>query len=156
MFHRRSYKFQQEFEKLYEDREIIVREGDYDREMYVIQEGEVAITKKVGNKELMLATMAKGDFFGEMSLLESEPRSATVRSIGRTKLLVIQSGGFLLKIRRDPTFAFEMLQRMSSRIRALHQKLINALQDEAITEEQLNRIVLETLNSRVSEPSHED
>lgn len=156
MFGRRKRKFLQEFEKSYEDGEIIIREGDYNREMYIIQEGQVVITKHVGDKDVMLATMNKGDFFGEMSLLESEPRSATVRSIGRTKILAIKSGGFLLKIRRDPTFAFEMLQRMSCRIRDHHKRLARVLQDTPITQEQLNRMLSETLNSSGSEPSHDD
>ncbi len=156
MFHRRKYKFQQELEKVYEDGEIIVSEGDHGRDMYIIQKGEVVIIKKVGDKELILATLGKGDFFGEMSLLESEPRSATVRSVGQTKILVLQSGGFLLKIRRDPTFGFEMLQKMSGRLRALNEKLIKALEDKGMTVEQLNRIVLDTEYSTGRERSHED
>jgi CRP-like cAMP-binding protein len=71
-----------------------------------------------------LAVLGRGSFFGEMSLLEGLPRSATARAIGPTSLLVLRSGSLLLQIRRDPTFAFELLQQMSHRIRQLNEKLV--------------------------------
>jgi CRP-like cAMP-binding protein len=64
-----------------------------------------------------------------MSLLESLPRNATVRAKGDTQLVVIEPGGLLLKIRRDPTFAFEMLQHMSRRIRDLDEQLMHVLRE---------------------------
>jgi CRP/FNR family transcriptional regulator, cyclic AMP receptor protein len=66
----------------------------------------------------------RGSFFGEMSLLEGLPRSATARAIGKTTLLVLRPGSLLLQIRRDPTFAFELLQQLSGRIRELNDKLV--------------------------------
>ncbi len=120
--------FEQEIERFFEDGEVIVAENEQRRDLFVIQEGQVGVYKKIGKKEVQLATLNKGDFFGEMSLLESEPRSATVRALGRTKVLAIQPGGFLLKIRRDPTFAFEIMQRLSGRVRAMNDKLAAALE----------------------------
>ena len=113
----------------YADGEIIVREGDAGREMYVIRQGQVEVTKSLGGNNVVLATLERGSFFGEMSLLESLPRSATVRAKGDTELLVIDPGALLLKIRRDPTFAFEMLQHMSRRIRDLDDQLMAVLDD---------------------------
>ena len=114
----------------YADGEIIVHEGDTGREMYVIRKGQVEVTKSLGGSHVVLATLERGNFFGEMSLLESLPRSATVRAKGETELLVIEPGALLLKIRRDPTFAFEMLQHMSRRVRDLDDQLMAVL-DEA-------------------------
>jgi CRP-like cAMP-binding protein len=110
-------------ERTYEDGDLIVSEGETGAEMFVIQSGRVAVTKKTAEGDLLLATLERGDFFGEMSLLESQPRSATVRAVGPTKLLAIRSGELLMKIRRDPTFAFELLQRMSGRIRVLDEEI---------------------------------
>jgi len=115
----------------YADGEIIVREGEMGREMYVIQRGAVEVLKSIGGRTVVLATLQRGSFFGEMSLLESLPRSATVRAKGDAQLLVIEPGGLLLKIRRDPTFAFEMLQHMSRRIRDLDEQLMNVLREAA-------------------------
>jgi CRP-like cAMP-binding protein len=97
--------------------------------MYVIKRGAVEVTKSLNGRTVVLATLTRGSFFGEMSLLESLPRNATVRAKGDTQLLVIEPGGLLLKIRRDPTFAFEMLQHMSRRIRDLDEQLMHVLYD---------------------------
>ena len=110
-------------ERTYEDGEVIVSEGEAGAEMFIIQSGRVAVSKKTADGDLHLATLERGDFFGEMSLLESQPRNATVRAVGPTKLLAIRSGELLMKIRRDPTFAFELLQRMSGRIRLLDEEI---------------------------------
>jgi len=117
-----------EFEESYAHGDVIVREGDTARHMYVIQAGRVEITKRIGGDEVTLAVLDKGDFFGEMSLLESLPRDANARAIGPTQLLVINPGGLLLRIRRDPTFAFEMLHRLSGRIRALNRRLVELVE----------------------------
>lgn len=117
-----------EIERRCADGEYIVREGGHGREMFVIQRGSVRITKDVGDDEVVLGTLGKGDFFGEMSLLESLARDADAVSIGQTHLLVIQPGGLLLRIRRDPTFAFEMLHKLSGRLRTQNARLVRALE----------------------------
>ena len=115
-------------ERTFKDGEIVVAEGDTGTEMFVIQQGRVSVTKAMEGGELHLATLERGDFFGEMSLLESLPRSATVRAVGETRVLAIRSGELLMKIRRDPTFAFEMLQNMSRRIRFLDEQIVKAME----------------------------
>jgi len=110
-------------ERTFATGEVVFAEGDTTSEMFIVQEGTVALTKTVAGREIFVGTQERGDFFGEMSLLESQPRSATVRAVGPTKLLAIRSGELLMKIRRDPTFAFELLQRMSGRIRVLDEEI---------------------------------
>ena len=100
--------------------------------------------------------LGKGDFFGEMALLESEPRSATVRSVGSTKVLVIQSGGFLLKIRRDPTFAFEMLQRLSGRLRGVTAQLAAACSENGLSTDQMQSLLVASEFGSSSEQEDED
>lgn len=108
----------------YKDGDVIVQEGDRSREMYVIQSGQVVVARLGGNGTAPgVETLERGEYFGEMSLFQSVPRDATVRAKGSTKLLVLEPGALLLKLRRDPTFAFDMLQRMSGRIRELEEKL---------------------------------
>lgn len=108
----------------FEDGEIIVVEGEETREMFVIKEGAVEIFRQVGGHEVRLAVLERGSFFGEMSLLEGLPRSATARARGPTELVILRPGSLLLRIRHDPTFAFELLQQMSRRIRQLNEQLI--------------------------------
>lgn len=119
-------QFTGDFEREFQDGELIFSEGDESREMYVIQEGEIVIRKSSPDgKDLQLARFARGDFVGEMALLESLPRFASAYAVGKTKLLVLRPGGFLLKIRRDPTFAFEMLQQLSRRIRITNERMLD-------------------------------
>lgn len=108
----------------FEDGDIVVREGEETRELFVIQKGEIEITKLVGGHEIILAVLQRGAIFGEMALLEGLPRTATARARGATALVVLRPGSLLLQIRRDPTFAFELLQQMSRRLRELNDMLV--------------------------------
>lgn len=124
-------KFSSDSVRTFEPGEIIFSEGDDSREMFVVLEGQIEIVKLSSsgslNREVKLAVLSRGEFLGEMSLLESLPRSATARAVNKVKLLAIHPGGFLLKIRRDPTFAFEIMQSLSRRIRLTNDSLMNAM-----------------------------
>jgi CRP-like cAMP-binding protein len=117
-----------EFERDYQDGEFICREGDASSEMYVIQTGRVRIFKASQRGEIELAMLEKGNFFGEMSVLEGLPRDASAQSVGATRVLVMSPGALLVRLRRDPTFAFELLHRLSGRVRALNARLLDALE----------------------------
>ena len=59
-----------------------------------------------------------------MALLENAPRSASVKTRETTQLIALNIGSFMTKIRRDPTFAFNIMQKMSNRIRLLNNRLL--------------------------------
>ena len=118
-----------EHEQSFAHGEVVVREGDHGNEMFVVQSGAVVVVREVGGREVELAQLGKGSFFGEMSVLESLPRDATVRAVGPTTLLTIGPGALLLRLRRDPSFAVEMLNKLSGRIRVLNTRLDEALGD---------------------------
>ena len=69
--------------------ELVVKEGDPGDTMFIIVEGKVKVMLRRGKKEIILATLKKGNFFGEMSMLGGSPRSATVKAITDLKLLKI-------------------------------------------------------------------
>ncbi len=136
-----SEHFNHETSRLYADGEKIFSEGDSDRDLFIIQRGAVEIRKRMGGTDLVLTRFSRGDFFGELSLLHSVPRSATAVAIGETRLLVLQPGGFLLKIRRDPTFAFEMIQQLSHRVKVANDRLIGVLGKVSVPESELLQIL---------------
>ena len=72
-----------------------------------------------------LAVLHKGDFFGEMSLLDGEPRSATVRAETDVRLLVIQRRNFQSLLREVPELSHRVLETLSRRIRLLEKSLNN-------------------------------
>jgi CRP-like cAMP-binding protein len=112
-----------EREAVYADGELIVAAGDPGTEMFVVKSGEVVISRRVNGRDVELDRIGRGQFFGEMSLLESLPRDADARAVGPTHLLVLGQGGLLLRLRRDPSFGLEMLQQLSRRVRTLNAKL---------------------------------
>ena len=125
---------------LYQDGEFIFREGDTNRDLYIIQEGHVGIWKTTEQSDIKLATFHKGDFFGDMALLQGGSRFASAKSIGISKLLILQPGGFLLKIRRDPTFAFEMLQALSYRIKISNERLVDVIKKGNVSKDTVDEI----------------
>lgn len=120
-------RFEHEMIEVFEDGEVIFEEGETGRDLYIVQEGGVRIMKNTSNAPIEIAVFNKGDFFGDMALLQSLPRYASAQSIGKTKLLILKPAGFLLKIRRDPTFAFEMLQQMSFRVKVSNDRVMELL-----------------------------
>lgn len=113
-----------ELGKLYHDGELIVRQGEQGNCMYVLQQGEVEVLFRDSEKEVCLAVLGEGDFFGEMGLFEQEVRSASVRARGDVRALTVDKKTFLRKVHEDPSLAFNMLQRMSHRVRELNAALI--------------------------------
>ena len=81
----------------YKDGDNIFEENSIGKEMYIILTGKVKVTKERGDVETTLATLEEGDFFGEMSLFDNNPRSATVKALGDIKLLEINQKNFLKK-----------------------------------------------------------
>lgn len=114
--------------KTYKDGDVIVQEGTESREMYVIQSGQVKVVKGSGNTEAVLAILKDGDMFGEMSLLDAKPRSATVKALGEARVLAIDHEMFLKRVRVDPTLALSVLRQMGHRIRDLNSKLNAAIE----------------------------
>jgi CRP-like cAMP-binding protein len=111
--------------KDYKDGSIIFEENSIGKEMYIILSGKVKITKEKDNLETTLATLEEGDFFGEMSLFDNNPRSATTKASGDVRLLEINQKNFLKKITKDPSLAFRILEKMSQRIRITDETILN-------------------------------
>ena len=104
----------------FEAGKVLFREGDAGEDMYIIQSGRVAIKKRTGaNKDVTLAVLEKGDFFGEMAVLERMPRSATAEMSEAGDLIVISGDTFGDMIKSNPEIAFRMLRKYSIRLREM-------------------------------------
>lgn len=108
-----------ELGKVYQDGEIIVREGDVGDCMYVIQEGQVEVFVGSGDTEVFLNKNGPGDFFGEMAIFDRDVRSASVRALGEARILTIDKKNFMRRVHEDPSLAFRIVETMSHRIREL-------------------------------------
>lgn len=82
--------------------DIVFREGDSGREIFVLLEGEMEVRKRSRDgHEVRLALLGPGDWFGEMSLLDVQPRSASVRALAPSHLLVFRAQDLDALYRRD-------------------------------------------------------
>lgn len=82
--------------------ESIFREGDEANAMYVVLAGEVEVTKKSrGGVDARVAVLGPGDWFGEMSIVDIQPRSATVRTLAPGRLMRISAGDLDALYRHD-------------------------------------------------------
>ena len=97
--------------------EWVFEEATLGTEMYIVQEGRVEILKKVGDEDRQLTVLEKGDFFGEMALLEGLPRAAGVRALTALKLLEINGATFNKMLRDNPEIAVRMMRKLSRRLR---------------------------------------
>ncbi len=105
--------------------EIIIREEEAtSRGLFIILEGQakVVLTGPEG-REAVLAFLTEGEFFGEMSLLDGDPRSATVRSATDLRLLFLKRDAFFDLLRTAPEIAIAMLAELSIRLRNANRKI---------------------------------
>lgn len=128
-------------QRLYQIGDVIFNEGDTTSEMFIVQEGTVAVMKDVAGRPVFLATLQRGDFFGEMPLFDGQPRHATCYALAPTRLLAIKSGELLIKLRRDPTFALEMIQTMSRRVRYLEEQVTRMMEDQVLSRDQFTKAI---------------
>ncbi|BDS08901.1 mechanosensitive ion channel protein MscS [Oceaniferula spumae] len=112
--------------QLFAARECVVREGDHGDSMYVILNGEVEVDLKLsGGSMEKIATLGHGNYFGEMSLMTGEPRSATIRALEDTLVLVISKQCIAPVLQEQP----ELMESISRQL-AKRQTEIEALQAE--------------------------
>jgi len=117
------------FGKWYERGEVVFREGDPGDTMFVIQMGEVEVSHLEGGRKAVLGNLRRGEFFGEMCLLDNKPRSGTVTAVKRTRLLPISRRTLLDRAGDDPSVLLALLGTLSIRLKK--------------AEDILNRIVAE-------------
>ena len=117
--------------RVYEDGEILVRQGDVGDAMFVIQEGEVEIVIERDGRATVVGVAHAGDMLGEMAIFLHELRSATVRAKGRARALTVDKKNFLRRINEDPSIAFRLVETMSRRVRDLSQELARLKQAQS-------------------------
>jgi CRP-like cAMP-binding protein len=114
---------------------VLFREGDEGTEMYVLQAGAVRITRYIRGEEQLLAELGPGEFFGEMSILNDKPRSATATVSEDATLLTLGPKTFEAMVRANTEIAVRMIRKLAGRL------------DEA--NDRIENLLLQDVNSRV-------
>jgi CRP/FNR family cyclic AMP-dependent transcriptional regulator len=117
----------QRFGKEFKKGEVLFKEGDVGKEMFVVQAGRVNITKTVRDTEKVLATLGAGEFFGEMAILNQKPRSAGAVMADDGKLLVIDPKTFEAMIRGNVEIAVRLIKKLSDRLQEADDQIENLL-----------------------------
>ena len=112
------------FGREFPDKTILIKEGETKQEIYWLLSGEVYITRKMGKKYKVLATLGSGELIGEMSFFDRSVRSATVITKGPVKTLVFSKENFADIFSASPQWTKRFLISLSCRIRLMVEKLI--------------------------------
>jgi CRP/FNR family cyclic AMP-dependent transcriptional regulator len=99
--------------RVFKQGEVIFHEGDPAKELFVIKSGRVDITS--GNR--LLATLSENGIFGEMALIDKEPRSATVTAATDLEIVPVDERQFLFLVSQTPFFALKVLRVLAGRLR---------------------------------------
>ncbi|MBQ7276420.1 MAG: cyclic nucleotide-binding domain-containing protein [Bacilli bacterium] len=108
--------------------EVVIYEGDHAICMFDIIKGQVGVYKNYGTpNQKELAILREGDYFGEMAVIENQPRNATIVVLEKPAVIqVISSDDFFEYVRQNPTKIMLMLQRMGKRINSTNGELRDA------------------------------
>ena len=98
---------------------VIFDEGSTGRELYVVLDGEVEIARVNGASKTVIVTLGKGEFFGEMAVIDGSSRSATaIAAAPKTKVMRINHARFVYLVSQQPAFAMMIMDALSKRLRA--------------------------------------
>jgi CRP/FNR family transcriptional regulator, cyclic AMP receptor protein len=99
--------------------EVIFEEGSVGHELFVVLEGKVDIVKQSGTATTLIVTLGKGEFFGEMAVIDGSARSATaITAAAKTRVMRINHARFVYLVSQQPAFALMIMDALSKRLRA--------------------------------------
>ena len=99
--------------------DVIFEEGSKGRELYVVLDGQVEIAKINGASKTVIITLGKGEFFGEMAVIDGSSRSATaIAASENTRVMRINHARFVYLVSQQPAFALMIMDALSKRLRA--------------------------------------
>jgi CRP-like cAMP-binding protein len=107
----------QKFIKVYRKDDVVFAENSAGKEMFIVYSGKVNLYKEKNEDKVLLATVQSGDFFGEMSLVDNSPRSATAIAAEDSQLIVVDESKFLYLTYHQPHFALTVMQRLCEMLR---------------------------------------
>jgi len=110
--------------KSYKKNTIVINEGDETDSLYVILSGRVKVfLSGEDGREAMLNHQGPGEYFGEMALIDRQPRAASVMTLEPSKFMIISRGDFMDCLSANPEIALKLIRPLTSRIRMLAQNV---------------------------------
>jgi CRP/FNR family transcriptional regulator, cyclic AMP receptor protein len=107
--------------------EVIFEEGSTGRELFVVLGGQVEIAKVSGASKTVIVTLGKGEFFGEMAVIDGSSRSATaIAATPNTRVMRINHARFVYLVSQQPAFALMIMDALSKRLRLSNDRTYRA------------------------------
>jgi len=98
--------------------EVIFQENSQGNEMYIIYSGKIKLSTTAPGQDVVLGTLGKGEFFGEMALVDAAPRTATATAEeDNTQLIVLDKERFMYLVQQQPAFALIIMHTLCQRVR---------------------------------------
>jgi CRP/FNR family cyclic AMP-dependent transcriptional regulator len=110
----------------FKDGQIIFEEGSNGDWIYVVEEGEVEISKKIGGQKIIIETLKENDIFGEIAYIDKTPRSATATAKGTTVVGIIDRDFFDAEFNKISADFQRVLKMVAFRLRTTTQKSVTA------------------------------
>jgi len=130
----------------------LFHKGDSGDAMYLLERGRVRISiKDEDGREVTLADLAQGDFFGEMALIDGRSRSADARVIEDARFAILLRKDFIAFVRDNPDVALEMLGALSDRLRRTDELLRSRVSRNANEEEAARSTVADRAADMIAE-----
>ncbi len=95
---------------------IMFKEGDEGKEMYLINSGEVKLSRKTSQGDIILARLGFGEFFGEMSVITNQPRTVTAETVTDCRLNIITKDILETLVAGKPLVALSILKKLMFRL----------------------------------------
>ena len=110
--------------RVYKPGEIIIQEGETSRNLFVLTDGVVEVSKKIEDKTIILSEIDPPQVFGELAFFAGSPRSATVRAKTRVEVIILGYEILKYQIAELPTWIKRTLDTLVSRVRSCNQRII--------------------------------
>ena len=107
-------------EKTFKNGEVIIKEGDIGKSFFQLLEGKANVVADYGKKDqLRLAVLEAGEYFGEMAIIETYPRSATVVAEGNVRVIEIPESELNEYFTQNPDMILELMKHLGNRVRTM-------------------------------------
>ena len=113
----------------YEAGEVILHQNDHGETAYVIERGRVEVIMELHGQRIHLAFMGPGETFGEMSMIDDKPRSATVTAVEETTVREIHREAFFQNLQSDPGIGINLLKVLFERLREANATIVQFQKD---------------------------
>ena len=121
-------------EVIFEEGDVIFRQGDEGSSLFIIEEGAVEIGYGEGKGRVVLATLFNGQYFGELSLFDGSPRSATATALKHSELIRLDRADLVDFVNKKPAAALRIIAEMGERLRQTNELMSRRVSRDVVSE----------------------